>query len=470
MIRPSKTSFLIYGNQTMDLDERVQNLLLRLQNKEKDPPEIFHFNIEDFIERNLEKVNQTLTNFKNSCESVSFFSSKTIVVLKNLQSIPKKKSPLSTLEQSLSNIHFTHVIEEEHSRWIDMDSISIQNNNHHRITGKQIVQKIIHYGGKTYYLEILPDWKNRMVYRKRGKEDVAIEISELLKEKLKLNLLFTKPDQIPLQHAASGSKIIETLCEYIQTPPDQVTLIFTANIRNTKELENQIFSLLQKNAEVTKATVAYDDFRPIAWVIQKAQQKGIYFDRDTADLLIEIAGSEFYLLETELEKLSLYLQKDQQGLQEVTPEILFESISHSKRFGVFKISEFLTQKKLKESLQSLRDVLGESVSDAASVFGAITLQFRRLLRTAWMLEAGLDEKSIATKLKINPWFVKQFLPHMRHFTLQELENTLVFLSENDLTTKFSAKDSLALFENFCFLVCAHNFQSKRSLTLHWVPT
>ena len=353
----------------------------------------------------------------------------------------------------------------ESSEWFDSDTLTDQFDSHHHFTAKQIVEKIVHLGKKSFYLQLSDNWINRVVYRQTGKNQEGIEIRELLKTKLKADIQFTPPTSENQKPISDSGRLVSLLKDYLNDPPNHIQFVITSNMRNLRELNKEISDLLSNRATVRKLTVAYDDFNPVEWVVSRAKKKNLNLDRNSAALLIEIAGTDFSVLDMELNKLSIWHPQN----TSITPKDLLENTSHSKKFSIFRISNFLVHKDIKNTVESLESVIKNHPTDAISIFGLIASQFRRLLKISWMLEAGNSEKTIINKLKINKWVAEQSIKHAKNFTTKELENIVVHLSKIDLQIKYYMKDALMILENLCFQICHGVFKQKSHIEGHWMP-
>ncbi len=458
-------SYFLFGNQPLEIKERVDELTTSLLPKSDQEYAVFSFDAADFFSREREKAKKQLSEFQNTCQTVSFFAPKIVVQVNNLQKIPLKKSPSDAIEAGLKEINLMKTVIDGESVWFDGDSSVDRIETRHHVTGTQIVDEVVHCGGSTFYLKLDPSWTNRLIYRQKGKTKETVLFKALLTERLKGNLVFDLPDsEIPGSQSGT-SMVVSLLKSYLESPPEQVTFIYTANIRQSREINKEIYQFLKKHTKEVKCTVAYDDFRPVAWVVERAKKKQLRLDAETADLLIEIAGTDFSVLNMELDKLALQFPPDEQ----VVPEGLLKGTSHSKRFSIFRIADFLVQKDLRKALESLEMILKDHPAESIAIFGLIASQFRRMLKIAWMLEGGLSESAVVSKLKINQWVAKQAVKHTRNFTLNELENIVVQLAKIDLQIKFFAKDALTIMGNICFQICQGVFADKRYIDSHWLP-
>lgn len=457
--------YFLYGNQQLEIREMVDDLVKGLVSEEDSQNAVFSFDAGDFFSNEREKGKNQFKDFQNTCQTVSFFTPEIVVLLNNIQKIPLKKSPTDAVQKALKEISLVKKEFEGVEVWYDSDSLADRTETRYQVTCAQVVEEIVSCGRSVFYLRLDPLWEKRLIYRSKGTGAEAIDIKTFLNERTKQKLVFDPPEGVSAASDTGASGIVSVLKSYIDTPPGKVTFVFTADIRNTREINAEIYRALQENAKEIKGTIAYDNFRPVSWVIQRAGKKQLMMDSESADLLVEIAGTDFAVLDMELDKLSLLFPPG----THVQPEELLKSASPSKRFTIFRIADFLVQKNLHKALESLEMILKDHPGESVGVFGLIASQFRRLLKIAWMLEQGLSEKTIINQLKINQWVAKQAVRHAGNFTRLELENIVVHLAKTDLQIKFFAKDALTIMENVCFQICQGVFAAKKHIDRQWLP-
>ncbi|MDH5560951.1 MAG: DNA polymerase III subunit delta [Deltaproteobacteria bacterium] len=458
-------SYFLYGNQILELEEKTKAIIESIQKEGDDPVSVLRFNSNDFTKDDPHKANSLIVDLKNTCETVSFFPVKNIIVIKDIQDMVSRKSPQQALEKQLSDIRLIRTQKEDQFYWIDQDSLTDRVDTHQQITAKQIVEEIYPLEGSLTYLKLVSTWEKRMIYIQKQNEMEAIEVEDFLIKKVKKNLVFHIPKNHPPLEKAKDSTFTELIKQYLVSPPEQVFIILTANIKSPKEINQSLYQLIQKHAQEIKTLVSNDNFKPVPWVIERAKEKKLNFDRTSAEVLIELAGSDLFILNEEINKLSILLPDD----QAVTPELLLDSTSHSKRFSIFRIAEFLTQRDLKNTLEYLEEMLGHHILDPLPIFGMISSQFRKLLKIACLLNGGHLEKDILNRLKLNHYFGKIAIGQARTFSLKELENIVVQITRQDLMIKYHSKDALIILENLCFQICQGNLGKQNFLKRHWLP-
>ena len=463
--RFSKRVYFLFGNQPFEIEEEVTKIVNRLLSEEERTLSLFSYRTGDFFSQDKRGSSKLANDFRLTCETVSYFSCNRVIVLRDIQTIPSKKPPTASLEKTLQEVSLVKTSPNADADWFDADSLAQRLETHHHMTGMHIVREIECYANGTYFLDLVPEYRNRLVYRKKGKGQQAVEIAEFLRSKTKKNLLFERPlGETPVRFA-NNAEIVALIKRCIASPPKRTFFIVTANIKNIKEVNRELVKLLTDKAKTIKKTISYDDFRPVSWIVTQARNRNLTIDAPTADLLIEIAGTDFSILNMELDKLSILFPAG----SEITPKLLMENAGHSKRFTIFRAAEFLLKRDLRNALQCIEQIVGENAADAIGLYALIVSQFRRVLKIAWLMEAGYGDRPIIDRLKLNPWVARQSIKHIRNFTVRELENIVVHLAKLDLQVKYAAKDVLIVLENICFQICRGDLTAKTYLDRSWCP-
>ncbi len=455
----------IYGNQPFEIEEEVEKLINKLLPVDNRKEAVFTFDIEDFFSKDQNQNRNSISDFKSTCETVSFFSPVILVHLKNLQSLVVKKKGKEPLSKELERINLVQCEVAGNSEWVDSDTLIAPPQTHYRINGKQIVQSIYAEPGNAYRVVLDESWRNRVVFQQQGSGFQDLSVKGFLSQKLNCDLEFVEASDGTMSNTGTTDDFFTLLSEYLTSPPPQVELVITADIKNTREINQKIYSLVKTKANQIKKTVAYDDFRPVTWVMERARKKQLVLDRIAADLMIEIAGSDYGNLDMELDKLAMFLPDE----QKVLPEVLMQSVSQSKNFTVFRITDSLLKKDLKAALECLKTLLNTHSAESISIFALIAAQFRKALKISWMSSQGLPEKIIIDNLGMNQWIGKQLIKQVQNFTTKELENLVIYISKCDVQLKYSSKGASTLLENICFLICQNEFRKSKSIKSKWLP-
>lgn len=282
--------------------------------------------------------------------------------------------------------------------------------------------------------ETLPFLEDRTIIR--------VDHLEKLKQK-------NKKDTSEELGGGNMARLYQLVLKYIKQPPDYCGFVFTAPVTKDQEFSSPLLKAIKANGKIQKF-VAYDDDKPIPWILERAGQKQLRFTPSLAQLLLELIGNDLSTLNQELEKLSLLFAGQQVTLQE---DDLLNHVQSTKHYSVFRITQALCQKNLVAALETLDQVLMESSSEHVRLFVLVSQQFVKLLNIHYLLAQRLDQQAIITKLKIHPFLGKRLVAQARSFTLPELEKITITLADLDLEFKFNQREARPLFQNLFQNIC-----------------
>ncbi len=265
-----------------------------------------------------------------------------------------------------------------------------------------------------------------------------------------------KVDASTLKSGASANmKLYHFLLKYLTQPPDYCFFVLTAFGAREQDISSPLLKTIKSQGKLQKF-VTYDDDKPIAWIVARAQQKQLSFSPTLAQLLLDLAGNDLRNLDQELEKLSL-LYPNQQSINE---EDLLEHVQSNKYYSIFRITQSLSNKDLVSALETLDQVMLESSTGHVGLFVLIAQQFTKLLNIHYFQQQKLDNKTILAQLKLHPFLGKRLIAQAQSFTLPELEKIVMSMAGLDLKLKFNAKDARGFFQNFFQQICTGYFSAE----------
>lgn len=252
----------------------------------------------------------------------------------------------------------------------------------------------------------------------------------------------------------ASQRLYYLLLKYLATPPEYCAFILTAVASREQDLSAPLLKTIKTNGKIQKF-VAYDDDKPVAWLIERGRQKQLQISAGVAQLLLDLVGNELGTLDQELEKLSLLYPP----LHALKEEELLEHVRGSKYFSIFRITQSLSHKDLVASLETLNQILLESSSKHVGLFVLISQQFIKLLKIHYLQQQNMGRDAILSQLKIHPFLGKRLIAQAQLFTLEELESIVCALADLDLTLKYNAKKAQSLFQNLFQKICTNQFRS-----------
>ena len=245
----------------------------------------------------------------------------------------------------------------------------------------------------------------------------------------------------------SQSEAVEQLLDYLRQLPATTDLVLV-------ELE-----MLPKNHRVLKvaqevgATIINfgsldkNSLRP--WIVQRVRSLEAAIEPDAVDLLARLVGSDLRTLNSEIEKLTLYVG-DARPIQKQDVDLLVPYTEEAENFG---LTNALGQRNAQWAYDQLRKQLDEG-RHPMSLLASIAAQVRGLLEVKDMAERGLSPPEIA-RLKgwRSDYAAKMRLKEAANFSMARLEEILEMLLEMDLAIKTGRIDSLLALDMLVARLC-----------------
>ena len=253
---------------------------------------------------------------------------------------------------------------------------------------------------------------------------------------------------------SKGTRLFRAILNFLNSPLEKTYLVLCSHTIRENDLSKPILVACKKIGRVRKF-VAFDNDQPIEWIRHRARGKGLQIPKNVAIELIQLVGNNLNDLDHELEKLALLLGAGSM----VKPNELGKFVRGHKHYSIYTLCESISKKELSRSLEFLETYLKENPRDGIKLFGILTSQFRRLLLVKYFLNERLSETEIFSKLRIHPFIGRQLFSNAKGFTVTELENIQLYLSDIDLSIKFQQQHVRHTFQDLIKRICLDNFSS-----------
>ena len=152
--------------------------------------------------------------------------------------------------------------------------------------------------------------------------------------------------------------------------------------------------------------------------------------RDSAELLVELTGEELPRLYSEIDKLSVYADKD----KTITQKHIESLIGYNRLFNAFAVIDAVIAGQTGTAVQRLRGMFADDRSAEYTVIGAFAYHFRRMFNAKVLLEKGTRPDDISKQLRI--WGNQDgFFAQLRKISLKKIGQYLMFLAQTDYAIK-----------------------------------
>ena len=229
----------------------------------------------------------------------------------------------------------------------------------------------------------------------------------------------------------------QALEKYLQSPSTHASLVIVCK-KWDKRLK--LANLVDKVGVAVECKKLKDHLLP-NWVTDRAKQYKKSITAKAVQQLVEDVGGNLAILDKHLEKLSIYLS----GKETIEEGDVDAIVGVDRDRTVFELIEAVAQRKVVSAIKIINQLLihGE---ESVKIIGLLAWQIRRLWLAKQILKQGGDEQKVASELKINPYFSKNFFEQVRLYTEDDLAKKHEILLETDVKSKTSPLNTQLLLE------------------------
>lgn len=232
---------------------------------------------------------------------------------------------------------------------------------------------------------------------------------------------------------------VKKLEQYLNNPSPYSIVIFEAPYDKLDE-RKKIVKLLKRTAKVFQTSPLHDN-KMNDWISEECEKLHIAITEDAIHQLTLLVGNDLGKLKSELDKLALYVQSDDQ----VTVETVNLLVSRSLENNVFVLVDHVVYKRIDKAFQALYDLF-EHKEEPIKIVALLARQFRIISQVIELGKRGYSQKQMASFLKLHPFAVQQAVRQSRQLCAEECFNMIQELTEADYLMKTGKFDKKLLLE------------------------
>ena len=232
-----------------------------------------------------------------------------------------------------------------------------------------------------------------------------------------------------VKEAQDLSRTIEKLASYAENP--QPTTVLVINYKYKKiDKRKALYKAINKNGSIVfESKKLYDNQVP-DWIRRVLKGQGYDISPKAAQMLVEFLGTDLSKVNNELDKLKIVLPKGTQ----ITPEHIEENIGISKDYNNFELRKAVGARDIVKA-QRIAKYFGDNPKDNPMVVTVALLFnfFSQLLHLHGMTDK--NPRSVASALRVNPYFVNEYIIAARNYPMKKVSATIALLREFDVKGK-----------------------------------
>ncbi|WP_100613038.1 DNA polymerase III subunit delta [Confluentibacter lentus] len=289
-------------------------------------------------------------------------------------------------------------------------------------------------GEEPYYIDRISEFieKNVLSDEEKGFNQMVLYGRDVTIEDIVSNAkrypMMADRQVIIVKEAQDLSRTIENLASYAANP--QPTTVLVINYKYKKiDKRKALYKAVSKIGVIYESKKLYEN-QVADWIRRVLASKNYTISPKATQMLVEFLGTDLSKINNELDKLQIILPKG----SAITPEAIEENIGISKDYNNFELQKAIGERDVLKA-HKIVHYFAENPKDNPMVVTVSLLFnfFSQLLHFH-----GLNDKSprnVASALKINPYFVNDYIMAARNYPMKKVSGIVSTLREFDVKSK-----------------------------------
>lgn len=290
-------------------------------------------------------------------------------------------------------------------------------------------------GEEPYYIDKLSDFieDNVLDESEKGFNQMVLYGRDVTIDDIVSNAkrypMMSERQVVIVKEAQDLSRTIEKLSAYAENP--QPTTVLVVNYKYKKiDKRKALYKSINKGGGVVYESKRLYDNQVPDWIRRVLKGQGYDISLKAAQMLVEFLGADLSKINNELNKLKIVLPKGTQ----ITPEHIEDNIGISKDFNNFELRKAVGERNIVKAHQ-IAKYFADNPKDNPMVMTVALLFnfFSQLLHLHGMSDK--NPRNVASALRINPYFVNEYLTAARNYPMKKVSAVVALLREFDVKSK-----------------------------------
>ena len=231
-----------------------------------------------------------------------------------------------------------------------------------------------------------------------------------------------------VKEAQDLSRTIEKLVQYANNPQPSTVLVINYKYKKLDK-RKALYKAINKVGIVFESKKLYEN-QVADWIRRVLSGQNYNISPKASQMLVEFLGTDLSKIDNELNKLKIVLPEGTQ----ITPEHIEENIGISKDFNNFELRKAVGERNVLKAHQIAKYFADNPKDNPMVVTVALLFNFfSQLLHLHGMSDKS--PRSVASALKVNPYFVNEYLTAARNYPMRKVSSVIGLLREFDVKSK-----------------------------------
>lgn len=290
------------------------------------------------------------------------------------------------------------------------------------------------YGEEPYYIDKVTDFiaDTVLTEEEKGFNQMVLYGREVSIDDIVGNAkrypMMAERQVLIVKEAQHLSRTIENLLAYVKNPQPTTVLVICYKYKKLDK-RKPLYKAIKKEGVLLESNPLRDYQLP-AWIQKAGKNAGFSIPQKSSMLLAEHLGTDLGRIVNELNKLKLMLPAG----TEVSPNHIEEYIGISKDYNNFELKNAIGQRNVLKATKIIH-YFAQNPKDNPFV---LTVMLLHMFFTQLLQYHGLTDhspKNIATKLRINPYFVNEIQTAAKNYPMKKVSQVISHLREMDVKGK-----------------------------------
>jgi len=271
------------------------------------------------------------------------------------------------------------------------------------------------------------DFNLSIIYGKDTTINQIISTSKQYPTMAERKLIIVKEAQDLLKKDSDGNNL-DDLSSYINKPLSSTILVLNFKYKSLDKRKS-IYKAILKNGIVFESKKLYEN-QAQDWIIDYLSKKNFTINKKSTFLLTELLGTEINKIANELDKLIVL----KSSVKNINEDDIEKHIGISKDYNVFELRKSIGQRDLIRCIKIIDYFSKNPKSNPIVVVISLIFDFFLKLFIYHSI-TDKSERNIASQLKVNPYFVKDYSSAAKNYSMKSISKKITILREYDLKSK-----------------------------------
>ncbi len=224
---------------------------------------------------------------------------------------------------------------------------------------------------------------------------------------------------------------LDPFLSYIEHPSPSTSLFLAAA---KVDMRKKVYAYLKQHA-IGGEVVPLREYEIPSWVQRRAAAIGTHIAPEAAEILLTYVGTSLRELNNELEKLFIAVGSK----AKIETSDVQSIVGMSREFSIFELTRAVGEKNLSKALSICARMIDVGEAPAGMV-AMLARHFGILWRLHQLNAERVIPAEMAKKVGVHPYFLKEYLEHLKHYSRSAVEDALLTLTRADEQLKTSSGD------------------------------